>query len=256
MSFNVRYANPGDGVNQWGGRKQLVVDTIKQFNPDVLGLQEPLPAQMTDLQNALPDYTLVGCGRDDGQKAGEFTAMLVRSNRFDIVEQGKFWFSDTPDEAGSIGWGATLPRLCVWARLADRQSENRSFVAYNTHFDHRSRESRSKAAAAIASHLATHHQQLPCVVMGDFNTSLANGALQKLVDGQVKLAETFKAEPGQPVGTFNGFRGEATGEKIDYVLATSHWSVVESAIDRTSREGRYPSDHFPVTAVLQLEVDR
>ncbi len=255
MTFNVRYANPGDEPNTWQLRKSLVMETIEAFDPDVLGLQEPLPSQIEDLKAAFPKYTLIGCGRDDGNERGEFTAMLVRTDRFRVVEQGRFWFSETPDVPGSKGWGAGLPRLTVWAKLADlrnaeRDSTAREFVVYNTHFDHQSVESRNKAAAAMARHIAEHHAELPLVVMGDFNTPLTSKAIQQLVDGNVKLRDTFVAKPNEPVGTFSGFTGKTDGEKIDFIFATKNWKTESATIDRTHRDGRYPSDHYPVTAVL------
>ncbi len=261
MTFNVRYANLGDGPNTWLLRKSLVIETIKAFDPDVLGLQESLLSQVNDLQSALPAYTLVGCGRDDGEKQGEFTAMLVRTDRFRVADEGRFWFSDTPEVAGSKGWGAGLPRLAVWAKLADRSSPtrdstDREFVVYNTHFDHQSVESRDKAGALMARHLAEHHTGLPIVVMGDFNAPLISKALQQLIGGEVKLRDTFVAQPGEPVGTFNEFAGKMAGAKIDFVFATNHWHVKSATIDRTHRDGRYPSDHFPVTAVLAWPSER
>ncbi len=38
MSFNIRYGLAEDGENRWERRKSLVVDRIKAFDPDLLGL--------------------------------------------------------------------------------------------------------------------------------------------------------------------------------------------------------------------------
>jgi endonuclease/exonuclease/phosphatase family metal-dependent hydrolase len=99
----------------------------------------------------------------------------------------------------------------------------------------------------------------PAVVLGDFNSGEANPAYRRLTSPRAGagplLRDTYRLlHPGDSiVGTFNGFRADSTGEKIDHVLVTRGWRVVDAGILRTSRNGRYPSDHFPVTATIRLE---
>jgi endonuclease/exonuclease/phosphatase family metal-dependent hydrolase len=38
---------------------------------------------------------------------------------------------------------------------------------------------------------------------------------------------------------------------IDWILASDHFAVVEAGVDRYSEGPRFPSDHYPVTAVLR-----
>jgi endonuclease/exonuclease/phosphatase family metal-dependent hydrolase len=55
------------------------------------------------------------------------------------------------------------------------------------------------------------------------------------------------------VGTFNGFTfGKTTGEKIDYVFVEPGAEVLGVSIIRTAVAGRYPADHFPVTATVRF----
>jgi len=247
MTFNVRYANPGDGDDVWENRTELVFGVIRRHAPDVVGLQEALPSQMDELRAAFPGYQFIGQGREGGRR-GEFSALMVKRERLAVVESGDFWLSPTPDEVGSRGWDAALPRMCTWAVLRDRTSGD-SFLAMNTHFDHRGREARRESARVILAQRA-RHAELPLVLTGDLNAGEDSPPLSELRAGG--LRDTFRdVYPGAAtVGTFNGFRGESNGAKIDYVLVDDGWRVLCAEIVRDHDGGRYPSDHYPVIAAL------
>lgn len=258
MTFNIRYATADDGPDRWERRRDLLAEVVREAAPDVLGLQEALRSQLDDLGRAVLGYRTVGVGRDDGGARGEHAAILVKESRIEVLDHGTFWFSDTPERPGSIGWGATLPRICTWALLVDR-STGRAFYLYNVHWDHESQESRAKSAVLLQERIRARTQPHPVIVTGDFNAGEENPAFQLLIaaDAVPALFDTFRAlypDTAGLIGTFHGFRGSVTGEKIDAVLATPEWVPVEAGIVHASRDGRYPSDHFPVTARVALEV--
>lgn len=251
MSFNIRYGTAQDGDDAWPHRRDLVFATIRDAAPHVVGVQEALAFQLDEIQQALPRYLRIGVGRDDGREAGEYAAILIDGERLDVVDQGTFWFSDTPGEPGSMHWGNRIARICTWARLRDLES-GRAFYVYNVHWDHESQPSRERSAALLVERIASRDAPGdPVIVTGDFNAGESNPAFRALVnDG---LADTFRAVHPErtDVGTFNGFRGATGGEKIDAVLASKEWTVIDAAIEQRNRDGRYPSDHFPVTATLR-----
>lgn len=253
MSFNIRYGTAADGADAWPNRRDLVFEVIREFEPDVLGVQEALGFQLDALGEALPDHEIVGVGRDDGVRSGEFSAILVDRARFEVEASGTFWFSDTPEAPGSMSWGNRIPRICTWARLRDLATSAR-FVVYNVHWDHESQRSRERSAALLLERIATRPDpDEPVLVTGDFNAGESNPAFRALVESvAAPLRDTFDdVHPdATDVGTFNGFEGRRDGEKIDAILASDGWCVREAAIVRTAEEGRYPSDHFPVTAVV------
>jgi endonuclease/exonuclease/phosphatase family metal-dependent hydrolase len=261
MTFNLRYGTADDGENSWPHRRDLVFDVIREGAPDVLGVQEALRFQLDEIATAFPEYAEVGVGRDDGGTAGEFTAILYRADRFEATEQGTFWFSESPDEIGSTGWGARLPRICTWVRLAERGSHRFLFV-YNVHFDHESQESRERSAMLLVSRIVRRAGATPVVVTGDFNAGEDNAAILYLKGRvepapELRLVDSFRVlhPDSLEVGTFNGFTGATSGSKIDGILVSGGWEVESAAIVRTSRGGRYPSDHFPVVATLKYRGD-
>jgi endonuclease/exonuclease/phosphatase family metal-dependent hydrolase len=269
MSFNVRFGLANDGEDAWPHRADLVVRIIRDFDPAVLGVQEALRFQLDEIESALPHLGEVGVGRDDGDDEGEYAAILFDRRRLHVLEQGTFWLSDTPDAPGSATWGNEITRLATWARFRDRTTDA-TFYVFNTHWDHESQPSRERSATLLLERIrARTAGGDPVILTGDFNAGEDNPAFQALlappggpaagrppVDaGRVaRLFDTFRAvHPGaREVGTFNGFRGERDGPKIDAILASPAWRTLDAAIDRSHQDGRYPSDHFPVTATLVL----
>lgn len=257
MSFNIRYGTADDGPNNWRYRRELLFRVIREQAPDILGLQEALRFQLDELASALPEYSEAGVGRSDGATAGEYAAVLYLTGRFELLEEGTFWFSEAPDVPGSVGWGASLPRICTWVRLRDRRSDRGTFV-YNVHFDHQSQESRARGARLLARRILRRSHPEPVIVTGDFNAGEDNPAMRYLLGAErprpaLELRDSFRmAHPrAAAVGTFNGFSGDSSGAKIDAVLVSPSWTVISAAIVRTMRDGRYPSDHFPVVATLR-----
>lgn len=247
MTFNVRYATSADGENAWVHRQGLVYEVVNRHRPDVLGVQEALASQVDDLLAHLPGYAYVGVGRDDGRRAGEFSALFYRRDVFEAVESGTFWLSDTPDVAGSKSWGNNVVRVCTWARL--RAKWGLTITVFNTHFDHESQPSREKSAELVLARVAGVTE--PSVVMGDLNSGEDNAAVQEFLRSGMKNA--FRAaNPTTTVGTFNGFARLQDGPMIDHIFVSRHWGVLASDIDRASFDGRFPSDHFPVWARLVL----
>jgi endonuclease/exonuclease/phosphatase family metal-dependent hydrolase len=258
MSFNIRYGTANDGDDHWTLRREFLFDVMRQADADLVGLQEALDAQIAELLRALPQYGVVGVGRDDGRTKGEYAAILYRRDRFHVSDAGTFWFSDTPEVVASTSWGNRITRICTWARFVDR--DGRAFWHYNVHLDHQSQPSRERSTALLAERIAARRAPAePVVVTGDFNVGEANPALKRLTaplpSAPAPFVDTFRVRyPAEArVGTFNGFKFEQTGgEKIDYVLVLPGTDVLDAAIIRTSRNNRYPSDHFPVTARIVL----
>lgn len=263
MSFNIRYGTAKDGENQWTARRDMLFNVIREQDADLVGLQEALASQIDEIVAAVPMYAVVGVGRDDAARAGEFSAILFRKDRLRVADAGTFWFSDTPSVPALKSWGNTITRICTWARFVDR--DGRAFWHFNLHLDHQSQPSRERSTELLRQRIAARaFPREPVVVTGDFNVGEKNPALLTLVDPS--RAESGAAHPGTLVdtfrvlhpdektaGTFTGFKfGQIDGDKIDYVLVQPGTEVLSAAIVRSSQNDRYPSDHFPVVARVRL----
>lgn len=255
MSFNIRYGTADDGENHWNHRRDMVAEVFRTRHADIVGVQEALNFQITEITTANPTYAVLGVGRDDGLAKGEFSAILYRADRFAVAESGTFWLSDTPDTVASATWGNRITRVCTWARLIDRASGD-AFYIFNTHFDHESQPSRERSARLIAERIAARASPDPVILMGDFNAGETNPAITFFTQSPQgpALLDTYRAiHPDETTtGTFNAFRGNTDGERIDAILVTPGITIHDADIDRTSTDGRFPSDHFPVWAKLTL----
>jgi endonuclease/exonuclease/phosphatase family metal-dependent hydrolase len=255
MTFNIRNMRSRDGENSWDRRQEMVSDLIRRHGPDILATQEAYFPQVEALRQALPGYVVLGVGRDDGRRAGEHCALFVRADRWSVGASGTFWFSETPDVPGSRHWTPEHARICTWASLIGPTGP--PFVVYNVHMDHEAQVARQNSARLIAEHIRNVYPETPALVTGDFNMEEDNPAMQALVGvAGPGLVDTFRAlhpmtTPRQ--GTFHGFTGARDGEKIDYILASPAFQTQETQIVYDNAEGRYPSDHFPLTARVRLE---
>ena len=259
MSFNIRLGVAKDGDNHWEKRKETVVQTITEFAPDFVGTQETWNFQAKYIGENLPQYTYVGRSRQrDGN--GEQCGIFYLTERFDKLIEGHFWLSETPDQPGSKSWDSSLPRMATWLKLWDRTNKT-SFYVINTHFDHRGATARKESATQIRNFVNELPKGSTAIVTGDFNAGVNSAPYQAMfgdspTTGESPLLDSYAikhAKGDEPAGTFNGFKGTADGARIDWIAVSRDVSIETANIDRISFEGRFPSDHFPVTAVLKLK---
>lgn len=246
MSFNLRYWNEGDGENSWPHRLQAVKMVIDKYQPVVLGTQEGLPTMLAGLDAILPGYERFGSGRDK-DRTGEHNAVYYRPDQLKLVEQGQFWLSTEPEVPGSRSWDSSLPRICTWG-VFEPIGAGARFAVFNTHLDHAGEEARRNGAEIIWERMAPLAAGgMPCILMGDFNCEPADAPVQ-LFRSHLRDALMEKNAGG---ATFHGFSGLSLSW-IDYIFATPDVEVVEAAIVKDRVDGRFPSDHFPITARLSL----
>lgn len=259
MSFNIRYANSSDGADAWPQRTELFFDTVNAFAPDLVGFQEVIAVQHDAITVRLSDYAFVGVARDDGKRKGEWSPIGYRKSRFTAVAQGDFWLSETPEAIGSKSWDAAITRICSWVRLRETAT-GREFILANTHFDHKGVVARQEASRVISTRLPLIAGHLPALLTGDLNINEDNPAYAVLTrptaPGAIRWIDAFRAvHPTRSPEelSFHAFKGGATGSRIDFIFHTADFTTTAAVIDRTSRAGHYPSDHYPVTAVLHLK---
>lgn len=242
LTFNIRYDTAHDGPNAWPYRRAAVLEQIRALHCHVIGFQEVLGHQRRDLELGLSDYVWLGRGRErDGQ--GEQCCLAVRRD-FQILDEGTFWLCPTPEVAGLVGWDAALARICTWAQLA---KDGRSLWAFNSHWDHRGAVARWESARLFDALIDSLVE--PVLLLGDFNATPDSEPLGLLTS---RLQDAYAVgNPGCPAGTFHGFGRLERGPRLDYLLASAQFLVIESRIcDQPSVP--YPSDHFAVYGCFEL----
>ena len=249
MTFNIRCDTLVDAAlgNRWKDRAKSVIETVRRFGPDVVGLQEARRSQLDDLIAAFPDYHAVGQPREAGE-VGEYVPVFFHKQRLNAEEHGDFWLSPTPETAGSRGWDADNPRHCTWVRVQDRKLGLR-FAAFNTHLDRWGSLARLEATRLILARVGLA-PDVPSVVLGDFNAEEDSEPLETFRGAGFR--DTFRdIHPGAvDVQTVHHYVKLSGGQKIDYIMCDRRWEVTAAEIIREPAAGRLPSDHFPVVAEL------
>lgn len=261
MSFNIRYGTANDGENHWDKRSYLVKETIAMFDPDLLGMQEVLKFQAEFLQDRLPEYGFHGVGRQDGTAGGEYVPVMYKKTRFKVIDSGHFWLSETPQTAGSKSWDSSLPRMASWVELSDLKNDGHTLVFLNTHFDHIGKTARLESARLIRQQAEVFmKRKVPMIISGDFNTTEDRQPYAALVSGnagnKISIVDSFRqgnVQRSPNESTSSRWNGHREGSRIDWILHSQEFQTLQSVINYTNEDGRYPSDHYPVQAILRMK---
>jgi endonuclease/exonuclease/phosphatase family metal-dependent hydrolase len=237
ITLNLRYGTAPDEGFSWIHRRERAIALLQESQADVIGTQEGLYDQLEEIRTSLPGYKMVGVGREDGHKGGEFSAIFFRE-WLSVLESGSFWLSDRPETPGSRSYGNTLPRIATWIQFTDP-----SLLVINAHLDHESSISRVESIRQITE-FARQRAPIETVVMGDFNVTPDDSDFHDVYRGD--LVDAQLATTG---GTFHGFSGDETGDRIDYILH-SHSLTCRST--QTLRNRPVYSDHDAVVADFEL----
>jgi endonuclease/exonuclease/phosphatase family metal-dependent hydrolase len=223
----------------WVKRRQSFKRIFQDENFDVICFQEVLPRQLDFFRALFPRHDFYGLGRDDGKSGGEHCPIFFNRERFELKDSGTFWLSPTP-EVPSTGWGEAFPRLCSWVVLGDSLTEQ-TFRVSNLHLQLHP-YAQMRAADLLADRFGKSN--LPQLVAGDFNCPAHwPGVKRVLTSGLARVPDGNRA-------TFH-LRGLPL-RKLDHILASSEWGVEETRL-LNQRGGRFfPSDHFGLSARLQL----
>jgi endonuclease/exonuclease/phosphatase family metal-dependent hydrolase len=253
MTFNIRTSSIDDGTNAWPHRKALVAHAIERSSPDVVGLQEVVREQVEYLEATLKRYRWIGVDRglNGGEGLSEYTPIFYRYGELSPIESGNFWLSPTPDVPSPE---LRFTRIVTWARFHHRGT-GRQFYVFNTHFSPRAGPGQLDAARIIKERV----QRLPTgsavIVLGDFNSTAGESPVWQDLAGEfLRDAWTSADEQRGPPATMGGFGPPRAGDtgRIDWILVGGpiHVQSVETVV--FNEAGRYPSDHFPVTARIDL----
>lgn len=247
ISYNIRYDGHSDLAPDWLQRKEPIVAQLQQESPTIIGFQEVLNNQLSDLQKALSSYQYVGVGRDDGKTTGEFAPIFYDTTRYKLLQSGTFWLSPTP-EVPSKGWDAALNRICTYALLESKYDRNKLWVL-NTHFDHIGIDARLHSAELLVEKFAEYTQAVaaPLLLLGDFNAEPDSYVYQLLSRHFSDLSCSIRHRELCSGPTFNAFTLSESDDKIiDYFFGSPELLAIRFEVLHTNFDRSYPSDHFPV----------
>jgi len=246
MSFNIRCTNVGRDT--WEDRIGIVTDTIVNSAADSVGVQEATPEWMATLKETLTDYDYVGVARDDGENVGEYSAVFYLKDKYNLLDSGTFWLSETPDTP-SLGWDAACFRICTWAVLENKETKEQ-YVHVNSHFDHVGIKAREESVKMILAHIEKY-KDLPVVFTADMNVKEGS---DNYVAFTKELKDTkYLASDTMDYLTYHDTKpSKFEGEVIDYVMVNDNFNALTYKVVTAGIDERYVSDHFPVYADLEV----
>lgn len=253
MTYNIKLDYPKEGENSWDNRKDWMIGQVKFYKPDIFGVQEAMPNQMTYLDSTMTRYDFVGVGRDDGKDEGEYSAIFYDSSKFKIIKSSTFWLSQTPEEV-SMGWDAVCNRVCTYSLFEDLKS-GKQFWIFNTHLDHIGMEARTNSVTLILEKIKSlNTKNYPVILMGDFNLEPETENIELIRTVLNDSKEISETVPFGPSGTFNGFEfSKPVTRRIDYIFVSkNNIKVNKYAVLSDSKDLKYPSDHLPVYVEIEL----
>jgi endonuclease/exonuclease/phosphatase family metal-dependent hydrolase len=255
MSFNIRLDVASDGENRWDARKEKVASLMNYYEADFIGAQEVQHHQLAFLKTKLINYSSIGVGRDDGREAGEYSCIFFNTKNFELLQQSTFWLSQTPDSV-SMGWDAVCNRVCTYGLFQSKKTK-KMFWVFNTHFDHIGKTARLESAKLIIEKIQQlNTKNYPVIFSGDLNCKPEESSYQ-YINSVLKNTRDISRQPAYgPADTWNAFAFDKKPDgRIDHIFISTHkkLSVKKFATITDSYEKKYPSDHFPILATLELD---
>lgn len=244
MSFNIKYPASADtGVKAWDNRKAGIIEMLMTKEPDLVGLQECYIKQRTFIVENLPQYDCYGLVRNNGtnEGSGETMSILWNKDKFEKVECGTFWLSETPDTP-SLGWGAGNYRTCTWI-LFQHKETGKKFFHFNTHLDHAKEAAQTGGASLIRERMNSLNKEgYPVILTGDMNVAM-NSPVCALFDMDHARAEAPETDYKT---TCHGY-GSKT-QVIDHILYSGLEPWLFQTVTGPWSGYTYISDHNPVMA--------
>lgn len=277
-NYNIRVYTDYDSLyKHWTQRKEKVYEMIRTM--EVCGLEEVTDLQVPDLIAALPEYSYVGYGRDNGLAQGdgakgEQTALVFRNSSFELLAQGRFFLSETPAQVSKLD-SAAYTRLVTWVYLRSKVNPDKSFYFFSTHFDHpitpTGIATRAHQAAIAAEWVRRIADTKPLLFVGDFNCEPSEPAYKVIAshwNDAFKVAHTSLSHGYEPLDSagvpqYQGLGYTYTGlyntahdpypKRIDYVFASESCELVSyEAVSDQLGYPTFPSDHLPVRVLVDF----
>lgn len=255
-NYNMRVIMAADTADRdFIQRKPFILKRISDHDFDIIGAQEVNDKMKASLMEDLAGtYSVVGEGRRADRK-GEGAPIFYKTSRFELLDWGSFWLSETPDVPGSKSWDASVERIATWTRFLDKTT-GKKFFYINTHFDHRGPISRTMAAKILLEKARELHDGLPVFFTGDLNTGSTTEAIAILSDNEL-VKDSYTSSETAPTGRKSPYYAfdfdRSDSDRGDYIFVPKDATVRSYAcIDDDIRDREYSSDHCPVLVEVTI----
>lgn len=250
-SFNIHYIVPNDKNDDWEERKHAVTRVLMDMDADIVAFQEMETFDgghysKRNLQLEWINSTTTGYKNSATSDPAVFPStqpIIYKANKYTVLDQGFFFFSDTPDKIYSKQWNGGYPYFCSWV-LFRSKSTGKDFYLFNVHNDFKSRKNRLKTTKLITDRIEKIVQEdIPVIVVGDFNVPKRFK--------EIRLLESIGLSVVPPGGATNRILGMNILPAIDHILISKDFKLQSDIkVWRERYDGIYPADHYPISVKL------
>lgn len=258
VSQNLR-VNSSKNVISIEERHEGLRNIIKSQNPDIIGFQEADKTWESYLKSDYSEYNYVWYWRGIGNqsKENEATPIFYKKDKFNLLDQGRFWLSDTPDQP-SYCFNEDMNRIVIWVKLQVKET-GEIFYYFNTHFslDNTSRfQSEQVLRERVLSKVG---DQTPFYITADFNMQSSENTYQNMTTWCTDMALAAEVDETNNSGTFApSFQPTPANMRIDMGFynedagTVPYYKVILDTITVNGKEYA-PSDHFGVFFRTRLQ---
>lgn len=257
-TYNVHYIWLGRetgpwSVDDWERRKGPLDLAFKALDADLVAFQEmesfargsdgSVNLTLDWLLANNPDYAAAAVG--DWREFPSTQPILYRPDRLQVLDQGWFFFSDTPDVIYSRTFNGSFPAFASWVAFV--RPDGTAFRVVNVHFEYSSRSNRRLSAALVAERMSPWIAVGETVfLLGDLNARHGARTVQILEEAGLSFAPVQGA-------TYHLNRGLNLFGAIDHIAVTDDARIVGAPVVLRQRfDGEWPTDHYPVIADFSL----
>jgi endonuclease/exonuclease/phosphatase family metal-dependent hydrolase len=255
MTFNILFDNPLDILSKsshsWNDRKEHVISVLKKYECDIICLQECLFTQLNYIKNKLPMYDYYGA-KSQTVHWTDMNPIFFKKEKFELLQQGTSWYSDTPDIQGSKSYGNWVPRTFSWVLLRNKFSSEDIFIV-NTHLDVLSEDSRQMGMIQLTEFMKNLKYSYQLIFLaGDFNSLYDNDIFNLIKDESLSMNDSvvLASDYMKTVGTYHNFGDNNNNYRIDYIFYGNKKGIVLNGsyevIQESPINGKFASDHHPV----------
>ena len=254
MTFNLRCDFILDFNNRWDQRKEMIFHIINSYGCDIIGTQEATNVMINDINNNISGFNIIGSPRT--KKFFQERNDILISKNYKIISNKTFWLSENPEKIGSSKWYSLFPRICTTAVV--ELPNNKKIRICNSHLDCFLPQAREYGVKKLMEFIENEQRKenLPIILMGDFNATpnskvIKNISNSKICNKRLIAAQEINKEL-YTKATMGKFKGKETGTHIDYIFVSEDIEIVNAEIIKYNVNGKYPSDHYPVVAEINI----
>lgn len=275
MSFNILQSTGEAEGHTWTEYREKPCKAMFEATvPDIICLQECRRTQLNFMKSNFPQYSYFQYAKDGVKKVGyenvekcdddaifknggHRDVIALRTDRFTMLDWGRYWFSDTPDVSsysGPLFEDGGTPKLTLWLKVRERET-GIVFYVWTTHFFPNGVNGRKQCAIMSVERMkAECADDVPVFFCGDLNLAYEHESLLPLRLWMQHAAT--KATKADKFPTYTGFRtDQATWTYIDHIFyrnaSASTYKVVNTPIENGTS---VCSDHFPIYADFTVTV--